>query len=256
MSGRRCTGGSWRRMPDRPILNDTFISDQISCVTGPLRRFRRRLGSRFMRIAIAGQVMFCALLGVVVGMGGNMAQAQAKAQNAVLALDHGWQFRQVTAGAQDENGWLPATVPGDVHLDLLANKKIPDPFFRDNESKLQWIEKESWEYRTELRCHSGHAGARQCGPGLRWSRCGRRGLSEWRQGALGRQQLSRLARGRQRAICTPGRTCCVSSFLRRSRPPLRPRRRDLFAGRIRRPKRRPTFASRPMSTAGTGGRVL
>ena len=48
---------------------------------------------------------------------------------------------------QAENGWLPATVPGDVHLDLLANKKIPDPFYRDNESKLQWIENESWEYR-------------------------------------------------------------------------------------------------------------
>jgi beta-mannosidase len=86
-------------------------------------------------------------------MGGEMAQAQAKAaqspaQNVVLALDHGWQFRQITAGAeQGEEGWLPATVPGDVHLDLLANKKIPDPFYRDNESKLQWIEQESWEYR-------------------------------------------------------------------------------------------------------------
>jgi beta-mannosidase len=82
-----------------------------------------------------------------------MAQAQAKAaqspaQNIVLALDHGWQFRQIAAsGAQGENGWLPATIPGDVHLDLLANKKITDPFFRDNESKLQWIEQESWEYQ-------------------------------------------------------------------------------------------------------------
>jgi beta-mannosidase len=78
-----------------------------------------------------------------------VAQAQGKsAQNAVLALDRGWQFRQITAGAQEvESGWLPATVPGDVHLDLLANKKIPDPFFRDNESRLQWIENESWEYR-------------------------------------------------------------------------------------------------------------
>jgi len=46
-------------------------------------------------------------------------------------LDRGWQFRQIAAGAQEqENGWLPATVPGDVHLDLLANKKIPDPFLR------------------------------------------------------------------------------------------------------------------------------
>ena len=90
---------------------------------------------------------------VLVGVAGNMGvqtvRAQAKpAQNAVLTLDHDWQFRQVTAGAQEpEAGWLPATVPGDVHLDLLVNKKIPDPFFRDNESKLQWIENESWEYR-------------------------------------------------------------------------------------------------------------
>ena len=89
----------------------------------------------------------------LVAIAGNMAieapQAQAKpTKNAVLALDHGWQFRQVTAAAQEpEAGWLPAAVPGDVHLDLLANKKIPDPFFRDNEPKLQWIENESWEYR-------------------------------------------------------------------------------------------------------------
>jgi len=102
-----------------------------------------------MRVASAGRIVSCLLLGVVVGMANWMAWAQARqTQNAVLALDHGWQFRQITAGAeQGENGWLPATVPGDVHLDLLANKKISDPFFRDNEAKLQWIEKESWEYR-------------------------------------------------------------------------------------------------------------
>jgi beta-mannosidase len=82
-------------------------------------------------------------------MGNELASAQsAPAQNAVLVLDHGWQFRQVVAAGQDaEVGWLPATVPGDVHLDLLANKKIPDPFVRDNEAKLQWIENEGWEYR-------------------------------------------------------------------------------------------------------------
>jgi beta-mannosidase len=108
-----------------------------------------------MNAASAGRVVCCALLGVVVGIGGEMARTQSKTapdtsrlQNAVVALDHGWQFRQITAGAgQSENVWLPASVPGDVHLDLLANKKIPDPFFRDNEAKLQWIEKESWEYR-------------------------------------------------------------------------------------------------------------
>jgi beta-mannosidase len=87
---------------------------------------------------------------MAVGMGGGMALAQSgPAQNAVQNLDHGWQFRQITAKPQpSEYGWMSATVPGDVHLDLLANKKISDPFFRDNESKLQWIENEAWEYRT------------------------------------------------------------------------------------------------------------
>jgi beta-mannosidase len=68
-------------------------------------------------------------------------------QNAVIALDHGWQFRQSPAGGGTSGGeWLPATVPGDVHLDLLANKRIPDPFYRDNEAKLQWIDEANWEY--------------------------------------------------------------------------------------------------------------
>jgi beta-mannosidase len=46
--------------------------------------------------------------------------------------------------------WLPATVPGTVHTDLLANKKIEDPFYRTNESDQQWIEKEDWEYKTNF----------------------------------------------------------------------------------------------------------
>jgi beta-mannosidase len=71
-------------------------------------------------------------------------------QNVVQQLDHGWQFRQAVLTQPVEQGWLPATVPGDVHLDLLANKKISDPFFRDNEAKLQWIEKEGWEYRVNF----------------------------------------------------------------------------------------------------------
>jgi beta-mannosidase len=86
------------------------------------------------------------------GIGSTEARAQSRpVRNAVVTLDHGWEFQQVAAAAQDaETGWLPATVPGDVHLDLLANKKITDPFFRDNEAKLQWIEKESWEYRVNF----------------------------------------------------------------------------------------------------------
>ena len=46
--------------------------------------------------------------------------------------------------------WYTALVPGTVHTDLLHNKKIPDPFLADNESKLQYIESEDWEYQTSF----------------------------------------------------------------------------------------------------------
>ncbi|HEU5080233.1 MAG TPA: glycoside hydrolase family 2 protein [Opitutaceae bacterium] len=46
--------------------------------------------------------------------------------------------------------WFPATVPGCVHTDLLAAGKIPDPFWADNEAKLQWIEERDWEYETSF----------------------------------------------------------------------------------------------------------
>jgi beta-mannosidase len=82
-------------------------------------------------------------------MGSLLTHAQDEAaKNAVIELNQNWQFRQTPAAGQNQAGdWMPATVPGDVHLDLLANKKIPDPFYRDNESSLQWIEKVGWEYQ-------------------------------------------------------------------------------------------------------------
>ncbi len=65
------------------------------------------------------------------------------AQNISIELNKGWTFHKT-----GESIWHKATVPGTVHTDLLANKLIPDPFYRDNESKLQWIDKANWEYKT------------------------------------------------------------------------------------------------------------
>jgi beta-mannosidase len=62
-----------------------------------------------------------------------------------IAISDGWQFRE--AG---KDVWHPATVPGCVHTDLLANKLIDDPFYRDNEQKQQWIGKTDWEYQTHF----------------------------------------------------------------------------------------------------------
>lgn len=82
---------------------------------------------------------------------------RAHSQVESLSLDKGWEFRQASAATlpptpgpmiEPASAWRPATVPGDVHLDLLAQNLIPDPFFGTNEAKLQWISTADWEYRT------------------------------------------------------------------------------------------------------------
>ena len=62
----------------------------------------------------------------------------------VKELNQGWTFHKVGSGK-----WYSAKVPGCVHTDLMDNKLIPDPFYRDNETRVQWVDKNSWEYKTE-----------------------------------------------------------------------------------------------------------
>ena len=74
-------------------------------------------------------------------------------------LHSGWQFR-MTGGADmaahaDLQGWHPAQVPGVVQTDLLQNHLIEDPFYRDNESRLQWIGASDWEYQTTFQIEAG-----------------------------------------------------------------------------------------------------
>jgi beta-mannosidase len=171
-------------------------------------------------------------------------------------------WRSITAGSsgrlqptrsRSENGWLPASVPGDVHLDLLANKKITDPFLRDNESKLQWIEKESWEYRLSF----------EVTPAL----LARSHVDLVFDGLDGAAEVSvngvkvlvpatAFASGAcpPRHICTSAKICCTSFFHRHqgccrggSHDPWQPKTKT-------EPK---TYcASPPMSMAGTGVRAL
>ena len=71
------------------------------------------------------------------------ARIGSRPGKTVMRIESGWQFREVAKA-----DWHSASVPGCVHTDLFANKLIEDPFYRDNESKQQWIGKSDWEYRT------------------------------------------------------------------------------------------------------------
>jgi len=52
-----------------------------------------------------------------------------------------WKLNKV---GDDET--IAATVPGCVHTDLLAAKKIDDPYYRDNEDRVQWVSEAAWVY--------------------------------------------------------------------------------------------------------------
>lgn len=71
------------------------------------------------------------------------AVMQSKAEEVTLRMDKDWKFRQLNLGE-----WKQATVPGTVHTDLMEHGIIEDPFYRANESMVQWVDKVNWEYQT------------------------------------------------------------------------------------------------------------
>ena len=159
-----------------------------------------------------------------------------------------------SAGTNDAAQWHPAVVPGCVHLDLLRNKLIPDPFYRDNEAKLQWIENADWEYRTTIQVTPALLAQKQRRPGVRRPRRLCRCLSQRQAHSDRRQHVPRVA-GRRESRPQAGRQPCVWCSHRRSRPRPRSPRTTLGSENARTPKPRPTFARPPTSMAGTGVRA-
>ena len=80
------------------------------------------------------------------------------AEAAKQPLNAEWEFRAINADQHPEVAdWHAAQVPGVVQTDLLADHLIPDPFYGDNESRLQWIGLTDWEYRTTFQIDRGNA---------------------------------------------------------------------------------------------------
>nr|GAT59392.1 glycoside hydrolase family 2 protein [Mycena chlorophos] len=61
-----------------------------------------------------------------------------------------WEFTQIGGGeGTKDNEWLPvSTFPTTVHVELLALKKIPDPFLGLAEWDVQWVGEAAWAFRT------------------------------------------------------------------------------------------------------------
>jgi beta-mannosidase len=70
---------------------------------------------------------------------------ETTATQQTIDLGGEWTLRQ--AGKKET---VKAIVPGAVHTDLLTAGKIPDPYYRDNEDRLQWIGETDWIYQREF----------------------------------------------------------------------------------------------------------
>jgi beta-mannosidase len=59
-----------------------------------------------------------------------------------LTLNGAWELQR----ADRSQPAVSANVPGDAVHDLLAAGQIPDPFWRDNELRMQWVGETDWSY--------------------------------------------------------------------------------------------------------------
>ncbi len=64
-------------------------------------------------------------------------------------LDTGWTISRLRApsSAPALPNSIPATVPGNIHLDLMAAQLITDPYLDVNEISQDWIGRSAWRYR-------------------------------------------------------------------------------------------------------------
>lgn len=50
----------------------------------------------------------------------------------------------------DKNISVPAQVPSQAHLDLLAAGVIPDPYYGQGDTELRWVAYSNWTYEVNL----------------------------------------------------------------------------------------------------------
>jgi len=63
----------------------------------------------------------------------------------IQKLIKNWKMKKLPGGQ-----YMPAKVPGSVYNDLLINKQMDDPFYRDNEDKAFALLEFDYEYKTEF----------------------------------------------------------------------------------------------------------
>ena len=71
----------------------------------------------------------------------------------LLSLSGKWKVKDInniddavviSKGTSENEGWLEATIPGDIHKDLLNLDLIKDPYYSDNLNDCKWVTERNW----------------------------------------------------------------------------------------------------------------
>ncbi|PLX14098.1 MAG: beta-mannosidase [Marinilabiliales bacterium] len=70
-------------------------------------------------------------------------------KNHTQLLNKNWKFK-----SENDSIWMDIKIPGSVHIGLLENNIIEDPYYRLNEHDVQWVDKKNWEFKTSFKVNS------------------------------------------------------------------------------------------------------
>lgn len=77
-----------------------------------------------------------------------LANATMQGQNTKILLNDDWHMKAATPNSnhQLKDEWYDVKVPALVHTTLMEKGIVPNLFYRDNETKYQWLEREDWVF--------------------------------------------------------------------------------------------------------------
>ena len=125
----------------------------------------KQLTRRQMMQAAAGAGVVLALSGCSTPGGQQATTAPAEVPMPSMAVDLAGDTWTMHEDGQSEK--IPAVVPGATYTDLMRAKKIPNPYYREDNGKVQWVAEKNWIYErsfdipaqmlakphVELKCH-------------------------------------------------------------------------------------------------------
>ena len=101
---------------------------------------KKKLNPFYMRWNIRYTAALCIIISFCI-----QCKQKPYKSNSIKKIDENWVLH-----VAENDTFFAVNIPSNVHSDLHQHQLIEDPFWENNELKLQWIEEENWIYSTKF----------------------------------------------------------------------------------------------------------